>query len=188
MSWAYKTSHSLWSLVPQREEEFLQWPCMFLWFCYSPIPTGKNDFPIASIHYLKMENTAWLSSTSKYTTLCEIHHTLYVVYSDTHEYLNFAKIQPATCKLPGRDENLRPELVAVVFSITEPILTETGDTEAQLPLLQMYFPLVLQLFLCCIQLVIMTSRDIIFLLRVSKSEHCNYPFTKPLKWWQLYCY
>lgn len=66
-------------------------------------------------------------------------------------------------------------------SLLQRLTVEKEGTEAQLPCLHMDFPLFLQPFPPCVQFMIMTRADVIFLPRVTKAEHSDYSFAKTLQ-------
>lgn len=151
---------SVWSLLPQRAEEFLQQPWTVSMALLFPLFYGKKMTFIKS-PYTALKWKAFLGSSALQNALhCQTQRALPAGYSGTHEQFN-SKIHPAVC---ASWESTSTSAWACIPAL-KPTLKVRGGPDAKLPCLHMYFPLFLQLFPCCIPLVIMTSRDIMFLLK-----------------------
>lgn len=157
MSHGYKTPGSVWSLLPQRAEEFLQLPWTVSMALLFPLFQEKMTFIKSPYTALKWE--ALLDCSALQNALhCQAQCSLPAVYSGIQQQFN--------CSLhPRPAQHLSLSFCSWCFSALKPTLEVRGDPEAKISCLHMYCPLFLQLFLCCIQLVIMTSRDIMFLLK-----------------------
>lgn len=134
---------------------------LFLWLCYSPIFTGKNDF--YKVHTLPWNGKHCLT-VQHYKMSCTAKpraHSLQFIQVHT------SSLTPRLFQLfmlLGQHKYLSLSFYSWCFSALKPTLKVKEEPEAKLPCLHMYCPLFL-LFLCCIQLVIMTRRDVMFVLK-----------------------
>lgn len=170
VSSACKTPQSTWSIWPRKGKEFysgyiLSFLLSYRKVTFKDVQNRKQSLNLQQVNY----------GTAK--TIVR-----FVSWSQVHPSGLTSSNLATSARATWGSTRIGSSLCIGNASLLQRLTVEKVEgTEAQLPCLHMDFPLFLQPFPPCVQFMIMTRADVIFLPRETKAEHSDYSFAKTLQ-------